>query len=109
MDTVGAVVSEKVIAAFALASVAALFPAMSEIKPAATSIVSLLELFVLSVPAAAKPDVLSRLVFAVDVSVSVNVVAFVTTADEKSDAWKLTFAVVVSSPSMSQLSLEKSR
>ena len=107
--TVGAVVSENVIAAFETASVDALFPAISEINPAATSIVSSLELFVLSAAAAAKPDVPSSAVLASDVRVRVNVVAFVTTADAKSEVWKLTFAVVALSPSISQLNLEKSR
>ena len=89
------------ITALAFASVVAVLPAVSLIKPWNTSIVS-------APPFAPKFAVAARSVFAVDVSVTVRVVAFVTTA-VSTRAAVIAKSAVVPSPSISQLNFEPSK
>ena len=82
-------------------------PAKSEINPSDISTVSLAPTLP-SKPEAAKPLVPSREALAVEVKVNVNLLALVRMTEEKSLAEKLTLALVLLSPSISQLIFEKS-
>ena len=104
--TVGFVVSEYDGAKFAAASVVDTFPAKSFVNPAETSIWS--AAFASSNPSAANPVVASRAAAFALVSVTVNVVALVTTAEVISLAEKLTPGSVAS-PSKSQTNLFQSK
>ena len=85
--TVGAVVSEYVSVAFALASELPAFNAWSRTNPASTTTRSALSD---ASPVAPKPAEASRLAFFADVNVRVSVVEFVTTAVSMSDLANVT-------------------
>ena len=105
LATVGFVPSEYVGAVSAAASVVAILPAASPINPADISTLS--GVFVEPRPSAAKPTVPSKAVAAASVSVIVNTVALVTTAEVTSDTANVTPALSAE-PSRSQTILDQS-